>query len=106
MTNLRKWQIVGTGSIVITYIFFVLAARDKANVWCGWSMAMFVGIVELVTIFVYHSNITRFWRNMYGRPADLMFLFGLVPLTWWLAGELAAGFLLLGWLNSHFHEYE
>ena len=106
MTTLRKFQITGAVGIVLAYILFVLAARDRINVWWGWGVAITVGVIELITIFGYHSNITRFWRNMYGRPADMAFLFILVPLSWWLAGELFAAGILMGWLNSHFHEHD
>ncbi len=106
MTNLRKYQIAGVAGIVLAYILFVLAAREMTSVWYGWGVAGVVGVIELITIFGYDSNITRFVRNMYRRPVDLAALVVLVPVTWWLAGELAAGFLLMGWLNSHMHEKE
>lgn len=106
MTDLRRWQIAGVVWIVLTYALFVLAARDMISIWWGWIAAFVVGVIELITIFGYDSNITRFVRNMYRRPIDLVVLFGLLVLTWGLAGELAAGFLLIGWLNSHFHEHE
>lgn len=106
MTNLRKFQIAGVAGIVLTYILFVLAAQGKISVWYGWGVAVAIGIIELITIFGYRANITRFWRNMYGKRADRVFLFALLPITWWLAGELAAGFLLIGWIWSHIHEHD
>ncbi len=106
MTSLRKWQILGAIGIVLAYVCFVVASKQPAWAWGGWGLLIGVGIVELVVIFGYHNTITRFWRNMYGKMADKIILIVLVVVTWWLAGELAAGFFLLGLLNSHFHEHE
>ena len=101
MTDLRKLQITGALGIVLAYILFVLK-----QAWAGWGAMGVVGVIELVAIFVYKGTITRFVRNMTRKTWDRIFLFGLLPLTWWLAGELAAGFFIIGWLNSHFHEHE
>lgn len=101
MTDLRKWQILGALSIVIAYACFVMK-----NAWAGWGWLFLVGVVELIVIYEYHNTITRFVRNIFGTTVDRIVLFALIPLTWWLAGELAAGFFLLGLLNSHFHEHD
>ena len=101
MITLRRLEIAGALGIVAAYISFVLKYA-----WVGWSILSVVGLIELFVIYVYDKTITRFWRNMYGTTIDRIVLFALIPLTWWLAGELAAGFFLLGLLNSHFHEHE
>lgn len=107
MTNLRKWQIAGAVGIVLAYVCFVLASRlHIAWAWAGWAVMILVGIAELVVIFVYDNTITRFVRNIAGATWDKIILLALIPITWALAGELAAGFFLLGLLNSHFHEHE
>ncbi len=96
---LRFWQVAGALGIVLAYIFFV-----KEQAWWGWAALILVGFIELITIFVYSGTITRFVRNIVGTTWDRIILLALIPLTWWWAGELAAGFFLLGLLNSHFHE--
>jgi len=99
--SLHSWQVAGALGIVFAYITFVLK-----HVWIGWGVLVIVGLIELITIYVYGGTITRFVRNITRKTWDRIFLFALLPLTWWLAGELAAGFFLMGWLNSHFHEHE
>ena len=101
MTNLRKWQICGAIGIVLAYIAFVMRLA-----LIGWVIMGVVGVIELIVIWVYDNTITRFWRGLYGKTADRITLFALIFLTWWLAGELAAGFFVIGLLNSHFHEHE
>ena len=101
MTNLRKWQIIGAIGIVIAYACFVMK-----NAVAGWGWLFLVGVIELIVIFAYDNTITRFVRNIAGATWDKIILLALIPITWWLAGELAAGFFLLGLLNSHFHEHE
>lgn len=101
MTTLRRLQIAGTLGIVAAYISFVLKYA-----WVGWAILAIVGLIELVVIFGYKNTITRFWRNLTGKIVDKIILFALIVVTWALAGELAAGFFLLGLLNSHFHEHE
>lgn len=107
MTNLRKWQVTGAIGIVLAYVCFVLASRlNPLWAWMGWAAMVVVGIAELGVIFLYDNTITRFVRNIAGATWDKIILFALIPITWALAGELAAGFFLLGLLNSHFNEHD
>jgi hypothetical protein len=103
----HKLQNVGSVLILAAYVGFLLAAKSS-NLYIPlvtWLMCLLpVGIIELILMFKHNATITEYVRSLVGKKIDTVLMIGSIVLTWWLAGELAAGFFFIGFLVAHFGE--
>jgi len=103
----HKLQIIGSGLILAAYVAFIIAAKSGNSfiplvTWIACLLP--VGIIELALIYVYDATITNYIRLLADKKIDTVLMLILIGVTWWLAGELAAGFFFMGLLVNHFGE--
>ena len=87
----------------------LLAAAFVCAIWGlvlpAWIMLAAVGVIDLWIIYIEKSTtVSRWIRGFTGHAIDNLIMLGLVAACWWLKGETAALWFLLGLLNCHLFE--
>ena len=96
-------QVLGLVLIGVAYVWLGFITEEQA--WTPWLAVLLpVGIIELTTIWVWRSPITKKARTLLKKKYDIIVMIGLIPCTWWWFGPKAAGMLLMGLLLNHFTE--
>lgn len=99
-TSLVGWQIIGMVGVILAYFAF-----GFKRPYLGWFVCLVpVGFIELLVIWVWQDYITAFGRKLFKKRIDTVITLGLVPVTWWWFGPVAAGLYFIGVLSNHFGE--
>ena len=101
--NVPSKPMLGFGCLLMVIAFYMCI---RQMTWWFWGVMIWVGFIELFVIWAYKLTLTGFWRSLYPKRWDNPIMLILIPVVWWQAGELAAAFFLMGFLNNHLHEKE
>ena len=99
-----------TGSLLLIAFYITLAACKKATspdlaaLWVWLLIGIPVGLIELTVKWVHSTTITKWVRKLANKTVDTIVMLSLIGVTWWLAGPLAAGYFLCGFLDNHLGE--